>query len=128
MAFNILIVDDSRTVRSFVQKALKLAGVPTNEVFQASNGKEALQVVSDNWVDCILADLNMPVMSGFEMIDKLQEDGLMKTVPVVVMSTEGNKERIASLESKGVRAYLRKPFRPEKFRAVLADILGESNE
>jgi len=128
MAFNILIVDDSKTVRTVVEKTLKLAGVSTNEVFHAANGQEALEIVGREWVDVIFADLNMPVMTGFEMIDRLQADGLTSTVPVVVLSTEANPERIANLESKGVRAYLRKPFRPEQLKVVIDELLGQADE
>lgn len=124
MSYNILVVDDSRTTRFIIAKTLKLAGVPVNELYQAENGAEALELLNKNWVDLVLADINMPVMDGVEMVDRMSKDGLMKTVPVVVVSTEGSKTRIEEMRAKGVRAYVRKPFTPEAVRKVVGDILG----
>ncbi len=127
MAFNILLVDDSQLVHAFMEKALRLAEIPIRELFHAENGKEALAILADNWVDVVFADINMPVMNGIEMIEKLDEDGLMKTVPIVIVSTEGSTTRIEELKSKGVRAYIRKPFTPEQFREAIENVLGLSD-
>jgi two-component system chemotaxis response regulator CheY len=128
MALNILVVDDSMTVRAVIAKTLHLAELPINELYQASNGKEALDILNDHRIDLVLADINMPVMSGIEMIDKMSEDGLLKTIPVIIVSTEGSTTRIEHLKSKGISAYVRKPFTPEKIREVVDDILGGRNE
>lgn len=125
MAFNILVVDDSATVRAVVAKTLQIAGVDVNELFEAANGKEALDILGEQWIDLVFADINMPVMTGIEMIEKMCEDGLMKTVPVVMVSTEGSAARIEQLKSKGVKAYIRKPFTPELLRQVVDDLMGE---
>jgi len=127
MSYNILVVDDSRTTRAVIAKTLKLAEVPVNELYQAENGAEALEILNGNWVDLVLADINMPVMDGVEMIDRMSKDGLMKTVPVVIVSTEGSKTRIEEMRSKGVRAYVRKPFAPEVVKKIVGDILGDQN-
>jgi two-component system chemotaxis response regulator CheY len=128
MALNILVVDDSMTVRAVIAKTLHLAELPINELYQASNGKEALDILNDHRIDLVLADINMPVMSGIEMIEKMSEDGLLKTIPVIIVSTEGSTTRIEHLKSKGISAYVRKPFTPEKIREVVDDILGGRNE
>ncbi|MCD6120020.1 response regulator [bacterium] len=124
MALNILVVDDSSTVRAVIRKTLKLAEIPVGQLYEAANGKEALDILADNWIDLIFADINMPVMGGVEMIDKMSEDGLLKSVPVVIVSTEGSKTRMEQLKQKGVSAYLRKPFTPELLKNVVDDILG----
>ena len=124
MGLNILLVDDSKTVRDVIAKTLQLAEVPISELFQAANGKEALDILGDNWIDLIFADINMPVMNGVEMIERMSEDGLLRTVPVIIISTEGCKTRIEMLRAKGVRAYIRKPFTPELIRNVVKDVLG----
>lgn len=128
MALNILVVDDSTTVRAVIRKTLELAEVPVNTLYEASNGREALDILADNWVDLIFADINMPVMGGVEMIDKMNEDGILKSVPVVIISTEGSKTRIEQLKQKGVSAYLRKPFTPELLKQVVDDVLGVQND
>jgi two-component system chemotaxis response regulator CheY len=123
MALNILVVDDSSTVRAVIRKTLELAEVPVSTLYEASNGREALDLIAENWVDLIFADINMPVMGGIEMIDKLNEDGILKSVPVVIISTEGSATRIEQLKQKGVSAYLRKPFTPEHLKQVVDDVL-----
>ena len=127
MSYNILVVDDSRTIRTIIAKTLKLAGVPVNELYQAENGAEALKILDDNWVDLVLSDINMPVMDGIEMVNRMLKDGLMKTIPVIIVSTEGSKARIEEMRAKGVRAYVRKPFTPEVVKKIVGDILGEQN-
>ena len=123
MSYNILIVDDSETVRAVIAKTLELAGVPVAELSQAANGREALDILEKKWVDLIFADINMPVMSGIEMIEKMSDDGLLKTIPVIVVSTEGSATRIEQFKAKGVKAYLRKPFMPEQLREIVETVL-----
>ncbi len=124
MSLNILIVDDSETTRAVIGKTLGIAGVPVNQVFEASNGEEALKLLEDNWVDVVFSDINMPVMGGVEMIERMYENGLLKTIPVIIVSTEGNSSRIEQLKERGISAYLRKPFTPESISRVITDILG----
>ena len=128
MSFNILIVDDSKTIRSVIKKTLLIAGVPTGDLYEASNGREGLQLMKDNWVDLCFADINMPVMNGIEMIEKMLEDNMLEKLPVVIVSTEGSKTRIEELFRKGVRAYLRKPITPEIIRNVVKEVLGDYDE
>ena len=65
VAYNILLVDDSETVRAVLMKTLNLAQIPLGEVFMAGNGREALEILKENWVDLVVTDLNMPEMTGF---------------------------------------------------------------
>lgn len=124
MGYNILVVDDSKTVRKMIDKTLGLAGIPVGEVHHAQNGREALAVVESRWIDLVLTDLNMPVMDGLELIRAMAEKGLMESVPVVVVSTEGSESRIEKLKQYGIRGYLRKPVTPESIRAIVHGILG----
>ncbi len=127
MSYNILIVDDSRTTRAVIAKTLNLSGVSIGELHEAENGKEALNILDENWVDLVLADINMPVMDGVEMVGRMSADGLMRTVPVVIISTEGSKTRIEEMRAKGVRAYIRKPCTPELIKNIVEEILGDQN-
>jgi two-component system chemotaxis response regulator CheY len=124
MSYNILVVDDSDTVRAVIGRTLEMAGVPINGLYEAANGEEALAVMREHWIDLVFSDINMPVMNGVEMIERMQEDDLLQTVPVVVVSTEGSKTRIDNLLNKGVRAYIRKPFTPEKVKQIIDELLG----
>tara|TARA_R110001592_G_scaffold14602_5_gene65073 strand:+ start:58 stop:447 length:390 start_codon:yes stop_codon:yes gene_type:complete len=129
MPYNILIVDDSETVRAVIARTLEMAGVDIRNLHHAENGEVALGILRDEWIDLVFTDINMPVMTGVEMISKMQEDELMSTVPVVVVSTEGSKTRIEDLMNKGVRAYIRKPFTPEKVKEIIDELLqGKRDE
>ncbi|MFA6448318.1 MAG: response regulator [bacterium] len=125
MPYNILIVDDSQVIRSVIARTIDLAGVPIGEMLYAQNGATALDLLSRNWVDLVLADINMPVMDGVTMIEKMHEDEMMSGVPVVVISTEGSEKKIEKLRSSGVKAFVKKPFMPETIRGVIRDVLGE---
>jgi two-component system, chemotaxis family, chemotaxis protein CheY len=124
MSYNILIVDDSQVIRSMIARTINLAGVPVGEMLYAQNGETALKLLNDNWVDLVLADINMPVMDGLTMIEKMHGDEVMSSVPVVVISTEGSEKKIEKLWNSGVRAFVKKPFMPETIRGVIRDVLG----
>jgi two-component system chemotaxis response regulator CheY len=124
MAYNILIVDDSSIIRAVVIKTLELTGVPVNKIFEAENGKVGLYVLRENWIDLAFVDINMPVMGGLAMIEEMFKDEILRTVPVVVVSTEGSKTRINELIEKGIKGYLRKPFQPEALRDIIDESLG----
>ena len=128
MGYNILIVDDSAIVRAVVEKTLRMCGVDVGEVYKAGNGREALELLDKNWVDIVFADINMPEMNGIEMVERMSGAGLLKTIPVVIVSTERSVTRVAELKAKGVRAYLNKPFTPESIKEVVDELLGGKQE
>ncbi|MBN1675498.1 MAG: response regulator [Kiritimatiellae bacterium] len=125
MAYNVLVCDDSAVIRAVIVKTLEIAKVPTGQVFQARNGKEALAVLAEQWIDVVFADLSMPEMTGLELVEKMAEDGLLKTVPVIIVSTDRSPKRIAALKAKGVRGYLTKPFTPESIKSAVDEVLGD---
>jgi two-component system chemotaxis response regulator CheY len=127
MAYNILIVDDSAIIRAAVKKTLAIAGIEIGELYEAENGKIALEKLEAGWVDLVLADINMPVMNGVELVDNMVASGLIETTPVIIISTERSETRIKELKAKGVSAYLNKPFTPENVRAVIDDVLGSAS-
>jgi two-component system chemotaxis response regulator CheY len=124
MAFNILLVDDSQTIRAVIKKAIRLAEVSINEIYEADNGRDALELLRRHWIDLVFADINMPVMTGAEMVSKMSEDGLLRSTPVVLVSVEGSETRVGELEAMGIRSFIRKPFTPERIRSVVEEILG----
>jgi len=121
MSLNILIVDDSVTIRTVIAKAIGLSNAPVNEIQFASNGQEALNILNKSFVDLVLADINMPVMNGVEMVERMQSQDQLKKIPVVVVSTEGSSTRIEELKAKGVKAFIRKPFTPESIYKVIVE-------
>lgn len=123
MAFNILVVDDSLTARTFVARTLELAGVPVNQLYQARNGQEALDVLAREWVDLVFADINMPVMNGVEMIRRMRADELLRSVPVIVITTDRSDGRMAELRAAGIQSYLTKPLTPEDLKRAVDQLL-----
>ncbi len=128
MELDILLVDDSATVRGLVARALRLAGLPLGTVLQAGNGAEALEVLKTQEVDVIVTDIHMPEMDGLTLIRHLRADPSFKDLPVIVVSTEGGAERIAEARELGISAYLRKPFKPEQVKEAVNSALGVVHE
>lgn len=124
MALNVLIVDDSDVIRSMIGRTLALAQVPVGNLYGAANGQQALDVLAEEWIDLVLADLNMPVMDGAEMIERMRARPELADVPVIIVSTEGASQRIADLTDRGVSAWVRKPFTPEEIRDVVGRVTG----
>lgn len=125
MAFNLLIVDDSSSMRSIIKKTVQISGFDVSEYFEGANGQEALKVLKDSWIDVILSDIHMPVMDGLDLLKQLQNDDLYKTIPVIIITTEGREPKLDEAMSLGARAYIRKPFTPEVIRQTLTEVLGD---
>jgi two-component system, chemotaxis family, chemotaxis protein CheY len=127
MAFNVLVVDDSAVMRAMVCKTLRLSGVPLNEVHQAANGAEGLALLDRNWIDLALLDINMPIMRGEEMIERVRANPATADLPIVVVSTERSETRIDALRAMGVE-FVSKPFTPEQLREMIVRVTGVTDE
>jgi two-component system chemotaxis response regulator CheY len=125
MGYVILIVDDSETMRLMLERTLHMTRLPMDEIIKAENGRNALAVLKERWVDLVMTDLNMPEMTGDELIDNIKNDSALKNLPIVVISTEGNETVIQELHDKGIQGYLRKPFTPEHVRDLIINTIGE---
>lgn len=123
MAINILIVDDSAVMRSMIKKTIKSSGVETGEVHEAANGKEGLEVLDREWLDLVFIDVNMPVMDGMEMLDRVRSNPEIRDVPILIVSTESNNERIQIINRHGA-GFVHKPFTPETLKENILDSLG----
>ena len=124
MAINVLIVDDSATMRGFIKRTLADTKLPLGDIWEAANGYEGLAQMKSNWVDLALVDLNMPDMTGVEMISRMVEDALLSAIPVVVVSSEGDQAVLDSLSRKGVREFIHKPFQPALLQEVVERVLA----
>ena len=124
MAFTVLIVDDSPAMRSFVKRVLELSGFEMGTCYEAENGKEALDLLSHEWVDVILTDINMPVMNGEEFVQNLAAHESFYSIPVLVVSTDRTEDRVRQMIALGAQGYVKKPFQPEELREELEKVLG----
>ena len=123
---NVLVVDDSSVARAMIIKTLRMAEIPLNNLHEAANGQDALVTIEEHWIDLGLADINMPIMSGDEMIDRIRDNPGWSDLPVIVISTDGSQARIEKLVHQGVK-FLRKPFLPETLRDVIVEALEVSH-
>lgn len=125
MSVRILVVDDSAIIRAMLKKAIEMSGVDVGALVEAANGVEALAELEQSWVDIIFTDIHMPEMTGVEFVERLRQDEVLTSIPVVVVSSDRGREMIARLETLGVREYITKPFRPERIHDVIHALLGE---
>src|ERR671923_2651259 len=123
MVLNILVVDDSAVMRAMLIKTLRLSGLPLNDIHEASNGEEALRLLDQHWIDLALLDINMPIMTGEEMLARVRQNPETAALPVIVVSTEGSETRIAALRQQGAE-FVRKPFTPETLREIALSMIG----
>ncbi len=115
----VLVVDDSRTVRAMVRKSLRMGDLDV----ASGNGQKGLDLLDKEWIDIIFTDINMPVMNGFEFIDRVAEDPDLSSIPIVIISTDTIEAKKDELQAKGVRGYVRKPFTPEQMNGLLLDLV-----
>jgi len=109
----ILIVDDSPAMQSVVARSVKMSGLTFDEFLFAGDGRQALDILGKSPADLVLADINMPTMDGEEFVRTLLADPSLRSVPVVVVSTDATNERVLMMLSLGAKGYVKKPFTPE---------------
>jgi len=118
---NVLIVDDSSTMRKIVTRSLRQAGFALDEIYEAGDGIEGLNALGANKVDLILSDINMPNMDGLEFVKAVRAKG--SKVPIVMITTEGGEDVINEAISSGASGSIRKPFTPEQLQEKLGGLL-----
>ena len=123
---NVLVVDDSSVARAMIIKTLRMAEIPLCDIHEASNGQDALAAIEEHWIDLVLTDINMPVMSGNEMVDRIRDNPGWSDLAVIAISTDGSRPHIEELVHQGVK-FLRKPFTPEVLRDIITEALEISN-
>ena len=113
----ILVVDQSRAMRMIVKRTLRQAGFWGHTMDDAADGAEALQAIRNSPPDLVLADWNMPDMSGFELLEQLRGDGLH--VKLGFVTPEGTLEMRKMARSAGACFFISRPFTADKFRKNL---------
>jgi len=120
----ILVLDDSAMMRMVLRKSLSMAKVQANEIVEATDGQEALRLLQGGLpFDLMFCDLNMPGMTGDELIAELMKTTGLAIPPIVIVSAEATPERIERLQSDRIIGVLRKPFSPE----MIFKLVSESN-
>lgn len=116
MPTKIMIVDDSFTVRQQVASTLTEAGF---QVVEAVDGEDAhARIGAEAELALVICDVNMPKMNGLELLEKVRAEPRFATLPVLMLTTEGQPELIAKAKSLGARGWMVKPFKPEQLVAA----------
>ena len=109
MKKKILSVDDSPSVRKLVEFTLKSKGF---QVASAEDGLAALEIMANEQFDAIVLDINMPRMNGLEFLEKMKSNDAYASIPVIMLTTEGQEEDQDKALDLGATAYIVKPFKP----------------
>ena len=122
LEMNVLVVDDFATMRRIVKGVLKDLGF--KKFIEAENGKAALLELKKEQVGLIVSDWNMPEMTGLEFLKAVRSDELLKGIPFIMVTAEGQKENIVEAVKAGVSNYIVKPFTPDTLKEKLEAVLG----
>lgn len=122
MSKKIMIVDDSKTIRSSVEYTLTKEGY---EVLTAEDGQDGLEKLKDNSSrqerpEMIITDINMPRMDGIEFIEEVKQDSNFKFIPILVLTTESQDQMKEKGKQAGAAGWLVKPFEPQQLLDVVA--------
>ena len=120
---DVMIVDDSAAIRKILQRVLVQAEVPIGKVHEAGDGAEALEKLKTAKVGLILSDINMPTMDGIEFLSRCKADEVLKSVPILMVTTEGSQARVLQALELGAAGYVRKPFTAEQIKEKLIGII-----
>lgn len=114
----VLVADDSSTMRKIISRALNANGV--SDITEASDGCEAIEAFRTGTFDLVLTDWNMPNKTGLEVVREIRETNA--TIPVVMVTTEGERRRVLEAIEAGVSDYLLKPFTADDLKSKLESL------
>jgi two-component system chemotaxis response regulator CheY len=120
MGKNILIVDDSESIREVVSFTLESAG---HTVHVAVDGKDALNFLDGREIHLIITDLHMPEMNGIDFIKAVRASELYKRIPILFLTTESQSEKKMEAKLAGATGWIIKPFVPQKLLSALNKVL-----
>ncbi len=124
MAKTLMIVDDSVTMRKIIIRTVRMSGLEFEKTEEAGNGVEALEKLSDGPVDIMLCDVNMPEMSGTELVKEVRKLSDCENTKIIMVSTESSQELIDGVIADGANGFITKPFTPEKFQEELSPFMN----
>ncbi len=123
MGHNVLLVDDSSTMRKIVGRSLRQAGLEFDNIYEAADGLLALEVLEKESVDLVLSDINMPNMDGITFLREKANRAHMKDIPVFMISTETGDDIINEAKALGAVGAIKKPFTADMVSEILGPFL-----
>jgi two-component system chemotaxis response regulator CheY len=107
----------------YVCRVLENMGILPDNIDSAENGEQALHKVNDNYYDFIVSDYNMPVMDGMELLDRIRKESAQSSIPVLMVTSETDANRLAAVQQAGVSAICDKPFDPSSVRQLISQFV-----
>jgi two-component system chemotaxis response regulator CheY len=120
----ILIVDDSKTILQTLRFSLEK--LYYNDIEEAINGEEAIKILKKEKIDMVITDWNMPKVSGLDLLQLIKSEDEWKNIPVLMLTTEAEKEQIIKALKSGASNYIIKPFKIEQLEKKIKDVLEKS--
>lgn len=120
---DVLIVDDSAAIRKILQRVLRQTDLPLGEIHEAGDGTEAIEILQTRTFGLILSDINMPQMDGLQLLARLRRMEQHKTVPVIMITTEGGQGKVMEAVQLGASGFVRKPFTADQIKEKLTGIV-----
>ncbi len=121
MDIKVLVVDDSSTMRKIISRILKKMDITA--ILQASDGIDAINLLSGNSVDLILLDWNMPRMNGLGLVKNLRENPKFNSTLIIMVTTEAERSSVVEAIKAGANNYLAKPFTPDALMTKIKETL-----
>ena len=118
----VLVVDDSSMARNHIARVLNSLGI--EHIDHAADGVEALECIAEHLYDFVITDYNMPHMDGKELIDHIRHDSSQTSLPVLMVTSEEDDNRLSAVQQSGVSAICDKPFEPSVVRHLVKRIVS----
>ncbi len=118
-----IVVDDSSVMRQIIKNNLKHLGFEQSNLVDAEDGEQALKKINEDTIDLVIADWNMPRMTGIDLLKAIRADLALKKLPFLMVTSEADKEKIMEAVQAGVNQYIVKPFNATQLEEKIKEIL-----
>jgi len=117
-----IVVDDSSVMRQIIKNNLKQLGFEQSNLVDAEDGEQAMKKLNEDTIDLVIADWNMPKMTGIDLLRAIRADGALKELPFLMVTSEADKEKIMEAVQAGVNQYIVKPFNATQLEEKIKEI------
>jgi CheY-like chemotaxis protein len=121
----VVVIDDSQVVREVIVRNLKKIGFEENNIFEAEDGLDGVNLLRSENVDLIISDWNMPKMDGLELLRMIKDYPELAAIPFIMITSESEKEKVEEAFKAGVNQYICKPFKSDYFEEKIQQTLGK---
>lgn len=119
----VLVVDDSSTARKHIKRVLGSMGI--EKITEADDGASAVPVLDREFFDFVVTDYNMPLMDGKALLEHIRNKSNQRSIPVLMVTSEGDMSKLAAVEQSGVSGICDKPFEVDTVRALIRNVMTQ---